>query len=167
MTEPTNAPAESAGQEPSQPKTGQILSVVDEFDQWLDEMRRAWMNPLLFGRHWPEAGTVFGGRIPRIDVIDREGEICVKAELPGVGKDDLDISLQDNALTIKATTRKEETQEQGQYHRRETSRGEFLRTIRLPGPVLADQARASFKDGILDLTLPKAPGFQRQSIKVQ
>jgi HSP20 family protein len=168
MAEQENKPAETTGKEVSEPKSGQFLSAFDEFDQWLDEMRRNWVSPLLFGRPWPEtAGSVFGGRIPRVDVIDRETEICVKAELPGVSKEDLDISLQESTLTIKATTKREETEEKGQYQRRETSRGEFQRTLRLPGPVLSDQAKATFKDGVLELVLPKAPGFQRQSIKVE
>lgn len=167
MANEANQPAETTGKEAPESKPGQFLSAFDDFDQWLDDVRRNWMHPLFFGRNWPEAASVFAGRIPRVDVIDRDDEICVKAELPGVSKENLDVSLQESTLTIKATTLKEATEEKGQYHRRETSRGEFQRTLRLPGPVQSDQAKASFKDGILELTLPKAPGFQRQSIKVE
>lgn len=167
MANETNKPAETTGKEVSESKQGQFLSAFDEFDQWLDDVRRNWMPPFFLGRNWPEPGSVFGGRIPRVDVIDREDEICVKAELPGVSKENLEVSLQESVLTIKATTQKEETEEKGQYHRRETSRGEFQRTLRLPGPVQSDQAKATFKDGILELILPKAPGFKRQSIKVE
>jgi HSP20 family protein len=158
---------ETTGKEVSQPQRGQFLGPLDEFDQWLDEIRRNWMSPFFFGRNWPEAGSVFGGRMPRVDVIDREDEFCVRAELPGVSKENLDVSLQENTLTIRATTQKEEKEEKGQYFRRETSRGEFQRTVRLPAPVAGENVKAAFKDGILELTIPKAPGFKRQSIKVE
>jgi HSP20 family protein len=140
---------------------------LDEFDQWLDEVRRNWLSPFFFGRTFPDASSVFGGRLPRVDVIDRENEVFVRAELPGVTKENLDVSLHESTLTIRASTQKEEQEEKGQFYRRELSRGEFQRTIRLPGPVESEHAQASFKDGILELTLPKAPGFKRQTIKVE
>jgi HSP20 family protein len=167
MAEQENKPAETTGKEVSESRTGQFLSPFDDFDQWFDEIRRNWMHPLFFGRNWPEAGSVFGGRVPRVDVIDRDDEVCVRAELPGVTKDNLDVSLQESVLTIRATTQKEEREEKGLFHRREMSRGEFQRTLRLPGPVQSDQVKATFKDGVLELILPKAPGFKRQSIKVE
>lgn len=145
----------------------QLLTHLDEFDQWFDDIRRNWMSPLLFGRGWPEAGSVLGGRMPRVDVIERDNEFCVRAELPGVNKEDLDVSLNENILAIRASTRKEEQEEKGQYFRRETSRGEFQRMVRLPGAVEGDQTKASFKDGILELIVPKAPDFKRRSIKVE
>jgi HSP20 family protein len=164
-------PTESVGKQVSQqPQPGQYLSPFDDLDQWLDELRRNWMAPMpaLFGRHWPEAASVFGaGRPPKVDVIDRDNEYCVRAELPGVSKENLDVSLHENTVTLRATAQREETEEKGQYHRREMSRGEFQRTLRLPGPVEGDNAKASFKDGILELTIPKAPGVKRQSIKVE
>ncbi|MGZ8215980.1 Hsp20/alpha crystallin family protein [Methylomagnum sp.] len=165
-------PTETTGKEvpQSQPQSGQFLSSLDDFDQWLDEMRRQWLTPMpaLFGRHWPEAVAAFGaGRLPRVDVIDRDTEFCVRAELPGVSKENLDVSLHENTVTLRATTQKEETEEKGQYHRREMSRGEFQRTVRLSGAVEGDNAKAVFKDGILELTIPKAPGVKRQPIKVE
>jgi HSP20 family protein len=125
------------------------------------------MQPFFWGRTWPDAGSLFGGRLPRVDVIDRENEFCVRAELPGVTKENLDVSLNENTVTLRATTQKEEQEEKGQYYRRETSRGEFQRTVRLPGTVEGDKAKATFKDGVLELIVPKAPGFKRQSIKVE
>lgn len=160
-------PVETTGKEAIPTQRGQFLSPLDELDQWFDEFRRNWMQPFSFGRNWPEAGFAFGGRLPRVDVIDRENEFCVRAELPGVSKENLDVSLHDNALTIRATIQKEEKEEKDQYYRRETSRGEFQRTVRLPAPVESENAKATFKDGILELTIPKAPGFKRQSIKIE
>jgi HSP20 family protein len=167
MAKEESKPAESAGKEVTQPQRGQLLSQIDEFDQWLDDFRRNWMQPFFWGRTWPDAGSLFGGRLPRVDVIDRENEFCVRAELPGVDKENLDVSLNENTVTLRATTQKEEQEEKGQYYRRETSRGEFQRTVRLPGTVEGDKAKATFKDGVLELIVPKAPGFKRQSIKVE
>lgn len=167
MTNEANEPAESTGKEVSQPLPGQFLSPFDEVDQWFDDIRRQWLPSAFFGRPWPETGSVFGGRMPRVDVIDRESEFCVRAELPGISKENLEVSLHENTLNLRATTQREEKQERGQYYRREMSRGEFQRTIRLPAPVESENAKATFKDGILELVLPKAPGFKRQTIKVE
>ena len=104
--------------------------------------------------------------MPKVDIIDRDTEVVVKAELPGVEKDNLDISISENMLTIRASTQHEKKEEKGQYFRREMSRGELQRTLRLPGQVDGDKAKASFKDGILEISVPKAPGSRRQTIKV-
>ncbi|MGX2039005.1 Hsp20/alpha crystallin family protein [Methylocaldum sp. MU1018] len=157
----------TTGKEMVQPQQGQFLSPFDEIEQWFDEVRRNWMQPFFFGRGWPEREPLFGGRVPRVDVIDREQELAVRAELPGVVKENLDVSLQDNSLTIRATAQHEEKEEKGQYYRRELSRGEFQRTVRLPCRVEGDKTKASFKDGVLELTIPKVAGSARQKIKVE
>jgi HSP20 family protein len=102
-----------------------------------------------------------------VDVIDRDTEVVVRAELPGITKDDLDVSLSDNTLTIRASTQHEKKEEKGHYYRREMSRGEFQRSLRLPANVEGDKTKASFKDGILELVVPKAASSKRQTIKVE
>jgi len=157
----------STGKEVAQPQARQFSSPLDEIEQWFDEMRRNWMQPFFFGRGWPEKESLFSGRMPRVDVIDREQELLVRAELPGVSKENLDVSLQDNSLSIRATTRHEKEEEKGQFYRRELSRGEFQRSVRLPCPVEGDKVKASFKDGVLELTIPKMASSRRQKIKVE
>jgi HSP20 family protein len=110
--------------------------------------------------------NAFGGRIPKVDVIDRKDEIYVKAELPGVKKEQLQITLNDNILSIHAKVEKEEKQEEGKYHRREVMTGEFQRTLQLPAPVDDEKVKATFKDGVLELHLPKSATFTPKSIKV-
>ena len=145
----------------------QLPSTFDEFEQWLEDFfPRGWMQPL-FRRGWPEIESAFGGKIPKVDVIDRDAEIVVRAELPGVTKDNLDVSLSDNLITIRAKTQHEKQEEKGHFHRREMSRGEFQRSLRLPANVEGDKIKASFKDGILELVVPKAAGSKRQTIKVE
>jgi HSP20 family protein len=139
---------------------------TDEFDQWFEELRRNWLQPFFPGRTLPEWSVAAGSRLPRLDLIDRDDHFCVRAELPGVDKDSLDVSLQDNVLTIQASSHKETREEKGRFFRRELFRGDFQRVIRLPTEVQTEQVKASFKDGILELTLQKSPGTKRQTIRI-
>ena len=90
----------------------------------------------------------------------------VKAELPGVNKDNLKVSVSDDTLTIKATSKHEEVKEEGECHRRELSTGEFVRAVKLSANVQASDAVANIKDGLLELTLPKIEEIKRQTIKI-
>ena len=172
-TETPEAPATRGTDVPVQrpepaPSRGPLQHYFEDVDQWFDELRRQWLQPLFPVPNWLEpSASRAAGRMPRVDVIDRDTEFLVRAELPGVTKDNLELTMQENTLLLRAVSQTEETEEKGQYFRRETSRGEFQRLIRLPGPVDVDQARANFKDGILELVLPKQPGAQRKSIPVQ
>jgi HSP20 family protein len=100
-------------------------------------------------------------------VIDRDNEVVVKAELPGVDKKDIDISVTQNTVTIKGTTSHEEKEEKGDYYRCEISRGSYSRTLSLPADVDEEKTKAEFKDGILELTMPKKKKSKRHTIKVE
>ena len=102
-----------------------------------------------------------------MDVVDRETEILVRAELPGVDKKDLDISLNENVLTLKGQTRTEEKEEKGDYYRCEIAQSSFARSLPLPSYVDSEKAKASFQDGILELTLPKIEQSRRRRITVE
>lgn len=122
-----------------------------------------------FKHEWPSGGTLttaFEKSMPKVDIIDRDDEIFVRAELPGIDKKDIDISMTDYTLTIKGETKKQETEEKGDYYRCETSQGSYIRTLSLPAEVNADKAKASFKDGLLELSLPKMERAKRRNIKV-
>jgi HSP20 family protein len=108
----------------------------------------------------------FEGKTPSVDLIDRDNEVVVKAELPGVDKKDLDISVTSNTVTIKGRTSHEEKEEKGDYYRCEISRGEYARTLALPADVDETKAKASFKDGILELTLPKKEKAKKRKIEI-
>jgi HSP20 family protein len=125
-----------------------------------------------FGRRWPTLGTgmerviessAFG---PNVDIVDRDDDVLVRAELPGFKKDDIDVSVSGNTLTLKGETESEEHEEKGEYYWREISRGSFLRTIELPAEVDDSKARASMKDGMLELLLPKREKSRRRSITI-
>lgn len=120
--------------------------------------------------HWPDLGEMsrrLEQRVPKVDVIDRENEVLVRAEAPGVSKDNLDISLSGNTVTIKGAVKHELKREEGDYHRREMSTSSFARTVSLPCSVDESKARATFEDGILELTLPKSEAARRHRIEVE
>lgn len=145
-----------------------MMSPWDEMERWFNEFgRHGWMRP--FSWDWPgemKSMQPFEGRVPKVDMIDRDKEVVIRAELPGVNKDDLDVTLSENTVTIKAHTTREEKEEKGDYYRREMSRGDFQRTLTLPGGVDEAKAKANFADGVLELTLPKMEKTSRRKVKV-
>jgi HSP20 family protein len=104
--------------------------------------------------------------MPKVDIIESDNEVKVNAALPGVKKEDIDVTLTNQTITIKSSSKQEEKQESGEYYRREISRGEFQRTLPLPCQVDSDNVKASFKDGILEIVLPKLEKTQRKSIEI-
>ena len=105
--------------------------------------------------------------LPKVDILDRDTEVIVRAEMPGVDKKDVDVSVTENSISISGKTRHEEKVEEGDYIRSEISSGSFSRTLPLPSQVDANAAKASFKDGLLELTLPKVQKVQRQKISLE
>jgi HSP20 family protein len=141
--------------------SGGLLS-FDEFDDFFDNfLSRRW--PRLLDLGYP--GGLEKG-FPKVDIIDHDHEIEVQAALPGVKKEDLDVSINNQTITIRAST-KEEKKEEGKYFRREITRGEFQRTLSLPENIDNEQVTASFKDGILKVTIPKTEKSKRKSIEIK
>ena len=147
-----------------------MLAPFEEFDRFFNQLRsRDWMHPSF---HWPDAVQshipMFAeGRIPKVDIIDNDKDILIRAELPGVNKKDLDISMTDNTVTIKAKTSYEKKEEKGDYYRSEIAQGLYTRTIGLPTDGDIDQVKSTFKDGVLELIVPKLEHSQRRAIKVE
>ncbi|HXZ53443.1 MAG TPA: Hsp20/alpha crystallin family protein [Burkholderiales bacterium] len=141
-----------------------MLSPFEGFDRMFDEfLGRGWMRP--FRRDWL-AFPEFEITMPKVDVIDRDEEVVVRAEVPSVKKEDIEISISGNLVTIKGETKKEEKEEKGDYYRAEISRGSFSRMVSLPADVDESKAKAALKDGVLELTLPKIEKAKRRTIKV-
>jgi HSP20 family protein len=144
------------------------MSLFDEMDRAFDTlMHRGWMHP--FREVWPEMARLEQALEinPRIDVVDREAEILVRAEVPGIGRDDLTVELTGDLLTIAGERKQEETKEEGAYFRSEIARGSFSRTIRLPAEVALEETRADFKDGVLEIHMPKTQKTERRRIEVK
>ena len=144
------------------------LGLFDEMDRAFDTLfHRGWLRP--FREAWPEWARfeeTLGFTAPRVDVIDREEEVLVRAEVPGVEKKDLHVELTGQLLTIKGERRQEEKEEKGEIFRTEIATGSFSRTIRMPEDVDIEKAKAEFKDGMLEVHLPKTHRTERRRIEV-
>lgn len=107
-----------------------------------------------------------GIAIPAVDIIDKKDALQVKIELPGVEKDQIDLSVDEDSLVIKGEIKKEEEIKEEDYYHCERSYQRFARTIALPTKVDASKIKATFKDGVLEVNLPKAEEVKRKKIKV-
>ncbi len=129
-----------------------------EFDDLFDNFFRSFdLKPF-------EAGS--GSFSPKIDVVDSEKEICIKAELPGMDEKDIDVSLSRGVLSIRGE-KKEEKEDKGKdYYRMERSYGSFSRSIPLPADVDESNIKANFKKGVLNVTLPKTAKAVEETKKI-
>jgi HSP20 family protein len=120
----------------------------------------------LFEPGWPKMPEL-GEWEPTLDLSETKDAVIVKAELPGVEQKDIEVSMQDGMLTIKGEKAAEKEEKEKRYHRVERSYGAFFRAIRLPAAVDAGKVAAAFKDGVLTVTLPKAPEAKGTTIPVK
>jgi len=104
---------------------------------------------------------------PRADVVENNDSYVIKAELPGVSKNDVKITLRENVLTIKGEKKAEKEEKDHNYHRIERSYGSFERSFSLPSNVKSDKIDAAYKDGVLTLTLPKSEEAKPKEIEVK
>jgi HSP20 family protein len=109
----------------------------------------------------------YGAGLPALDVYQTDNEIVVKAGLPGVKADEVQISIANGVLSIRGEVKDEKDERQGTYHLRERRYGSFARSISLPTDVDADKAHAEFEDGVLTLTLPKSEQVKPKTISVK
>lgn len=164
-----NEKKKESKQELKKVETAQVLSPFEEMERMFDKyFSRGWMRH--FQPDWPSFSSLaqpFEGKSPSVDVIDRDDVVIVKAELPGVDKKDIDVSVTNNTVTIKGVTSHEEKEEKGDFYRCEISRGSYSRTLSLPAEVDEEKTKAKVKDGILELTLHKLTKSKRHSVKIE
>ena len=152
----------------AEPTTSRALSPFDDFDRFFDSFfDRGWMQP--FGPRRPAWAAAGSGMLkaPKVDVVDRDKDILIRAEIPGIDRKDLDISVTDNSVTLKGESRQEKREEKGDYYRSEITQGAFSRTIALPCEVDADKADAKLADGMLEMTIPKVRETSRRKVEVK
>jgi len=104
---------------------------------------------------------------PTVDLYEEKDDIVVKAELPGMEKDNIEVNLSDDRLTIRGEKKKEEEIKKENYYRSERSYGSFIRTLELPTEVQADKVKANFKNGVLEIRLPKTEESKKKETKVK
>jgi HSP20 family protein len=135
-----------------------LMSVRDEMNRVMNEV---------FGRGANDESSWFSGAwSPPVDIFETDEALVMKAELPGFSKDDISIELKDNSLVIKGERKREDEVKEGNYHRTERSYGAFQRSFLLPTTVDQEKVKASYKDGILELRLPKVQAAQPKRIAV-
>lgn len=140
------------------------LFSFDEFDHFFsDFLLNKWPRSL----DW-NAPILSPTNFPRVDMIDHDENIEVQAALPGFKKEDVTVSIQHQTITISTTSKEEKKEEEpGKYFRREISQGQFQRTLALPENIDDANAKASFKDGILTVTIPKTEKSKNKCIEIQ
>lgn len=134
---------------------GDLTRMQDEMNRFFDEF---------FGEH--RQGLAEGSWLPMVDVSETNGEFIVRAELPGMRHEDIDISVQDNILTLKGEKKQEKKEERENFHRLERSYGSFSRSFSLPAGVKPDDIKATFKDGVLEISMPKAEEAKAKKIAI-
>ena len=129
-----------------------------------DEIDRLFEAPLT---ELARTSQLLSGWTPALDLHEDKDNLIVKAELPGMKKEDIDISLHDGSLSISGERKSEEKFENAEVYRAERFVGRFQRTVALPAPVAADKVKAQYKDGVLTITLPKTEEAKPKQIDVQ
>lgn len=142
---------------------------ADEMDRVFDDFGfgRGWLTPRL-GFGWP--GPLVGraeGWLPDIEMLQRNNELLIRADLPGLTKEDVKIEIAENTITIQGERRREHEEEKGGVYRSERSYGSFSRVLALPEGAIADQAKATFKDGVLEITMPAPPESVKRGRKLE
>jgi HSP20 family protein len=128
------------------------------------EMMRSWFDraftglPLEEGQQW--IGTL------ALDVFEKDDQLVVKAAIPGVKPEEVDITIQDDVLTIKGESKEDKEIKREDYYMKETRTGSFSRSIRLPADLDLQSAKADFKDGMLTLSIPKSKDVKPSKIKI-
>ncbi|MEW6247725.1 MAG: Hsp20/alpha crystallin family protein [Nitrospirota bacterium] len=137
-----------------------------ELEELSERLNRVFGRPPVRRDNSKEALTV-ADWIPAVDISESEGEYLIKAELPGVKKEDIKVTLQEGVLTIQGE-RKQEKEEKGRkYHRIERSYGTFMRSFTLPDSADDSKVSAEFKDGLLYLHVPKSEKAKPKAIEVK
>lgn len=129
-----------------------------------DEMNRLFMTSL--PRSFSQEEMASGGWSPSVDIYESENEIVLEAELPGMRREDFEVSIENNVITLKGERRFEKKEEGDNYHRVERSYGSFTRSFSLPRTVSAEETSADFKNGILRVSLPKREEAKARRIEV-
>ncbi len=138
------------------PGFGRLSSLRDELDR-------------LFESPWTElarTSQLLSGWTPALDIHEDKDNFIVRAELPGMKREDIDVSLHDGALSISGERKLEQKFEEAEVYRTERFFGKFQRTVSLPAAVAADKVKAQYKDGVLTITLPKTEEAKPKQIDV-
>ena len=160
------SPSSGAFDDPFEFMTRMSEEMDRTFDRlWRDfclQPRRSWLSRLPFGRRAQQAAWA-----PRIEAFQKGDRFMVRAELPGLKKDEVNVELTDDALTIRGERRDEREEEREGYFHSEREYVEFYRVIPLPEGVISESAQATFHDGVLEVNMQAAPSETRRRRKLE
>jgi len=154
-------------------RRGEFDRMVDQFDQMMGEFWRrpfSGLLPSFPGLLRPSRallGESLNLRVPAVDLYEGKEEVVLKAEVPGLSKEDIKIDLTDSMVTISGEKKKEEEVKEEAYTYSERSYGSFSRSLQLPCAVKADKVKATFKNGILEVKLPKTEDAKKRHVTVK
>ncbi len=141
--------------------------LFEDVDRWFSDFRNEF-DRKFWGSVTPIGEEGFLVRQPLVDLADTGREYVLKADLPGVAKEDLDLRVTPDGIELSAETRSEKDESGKDYTYRERSYRSLRRSLSLPEEVLADEAKAVLKDGVLEVQLPKkAPTLRHEPVKVR
>ena len=138
------------------PGMGRLTDLREEID-------RLFESPLA---ELARTSQILSGWTPALDLYEDKDSFVVKAELPGMKREDIEVSLHEGSLSISGERKSEEKHEGADAYRTERFFGRFQRTVALPTPVAADKVKAAYKDGVLTITLPKTEEAKPKQIEV-
>jgi len=133
----------------------ELVDVRDDFDRIVDKLFK------------PEADFWEGHtKAPLVDVYEEDGKLVMKAELPGLTKKDIDISISDDAITLSGKKQDVKEVKKDNFYRKEIREGSFMRTLPLPYAIDRDKVKASYKEGVLEIILPRSAEEKTKELKV-
>ncbi len=138
------------------PGFGRLSDLRDEIDRLFEAPLAGFAN----------ASHLLSGWTPALDVYEDKENFVVKAELPGMKKEDIDVSIHDGGVSLSGERKGETKHQDAEVYRAERFFGRFQRTVTLPAPVAADKVKAQYKDGVLTITLPKTEEARPKQINV-
>ncbi|HEX8746782.1 MAG TPA: Hsp20/alpha crystallin family protein [Pyrinomonadaceae bacterium] len=130
-----------------------------------DEVNRLFSTNL--SRAFGDEGIARGAWMPHVDIYENKDHIVLEAELPGMNREDFDLSIENNIITLRGERRFEKKDEGDNYHRVERAYGTFTRSFTLPQTVSAEGAAADYKNGVLRVTLPKREEVKARRIEIK
>lgn len=136
----------------------------DPFEFWGDfegKLNRLFQHSLTRKNGW---GQMFE---PKIDIIEEKDHFLVKADIPGMKKEDFEVKVEGKLLTLKGERKEEKETKEKNYYASERTYGAFARMMELPTEVKADQIKATYKDGVLEIDLPKTESAKTKQVKVE
>jgi HSP20 family protein len=142
---------------------------VNEMDRVFDDVfGGGWLTPR-FGRSWLRSPwrSDLEGWAPELEVFHRNNELVVRADLPGLTKDDIKVDVTEDRITLQGERKREHQEEKEGVYRSERSYGSFYREIPLPEGTITEQAKANFKDGVLEITMPAPPEQVRRGRRLE